>query len=66
MLTADHKNKSGVSISIEIVRIFWKIAPCSPYVIRCFGGTHHLYLQGRKSDEQEISVQQMVRHNILV
>jgi hypothetical protein len=30
------------------VAIFWDIAPCSRYVNRCFGGTYHLHLQGRK------------------
>jgi hypothetical protein len=37
------------------VAIFWDIAQCNPYVNRRFGGTHHLRLQGRKSDEQETS-----------
>jgi hypothetical protein len=32
--------------------IFWDIALCSPYVNRRFGGTYHLHLQGRKSDER--------------
>jgi hypothetical protein len=40
------------------VAIFWDIAPCSPYVNQRFGGTYHLYLQGKKSAEQETSVQQ--------
>jgi hypothetical protein len=39
------------------VAIFWDIAPCSPYVKRCFGGTYHFLLQGRKSAKQETSVQ---------
>jgi hypothetical protein len=34
------------------VAIFWDIAPCSPYVNRCFRGTYHLHLQGRKSAEK--------------
>jgi hypothetical protein len=37
------------------VAILWDIAPFGPYGIR-FGGTYHLYLQGRKSAEQETSV----------
>jgi hypothetical protein len=43
--------------------IFWDIAPCSPYVNRRLGGTNYLHLQGRKSTEQEATVQQMVRHS---
>jgi hypothetical protein len=35
------------------------ISLCSPYVSRRFGGTYHLHIQGRKSDEQETSVQQV-------
>jgi hypothetical protein len=35
------------------VAVFWEIAPCSLYVNRCFGGTYHVYLNGRKSAEQE-------------
>jgi hypothetical protein len=38
------------------VDIFWNIEPCSPYVSRRFGGMYHLYLQGRKSDEYEVTV----------
>jgi hypothetical protein len=38
------------------VAICWDRAPCSQYANRCFGGTHHLHLQGRKSAEQETSV----------
>jgi hypothetical protein len=41
------------------VAIFWDIEPCSPYVDRRFGGTYHLHFQGRKSADQETSVQQM-------
>jgi hypothetical protein len=40
--------------------IFRDIAPCSPYVDRCFGGTYHLHLQGRKSAEQETSLKQAI------
>jgi hypothetical protein len=36
------------------VAIFNYIAPCSPYINHCFGGTYYLHLQGRKSDEHEI------------
>jgi hypothetical protein len=28
--------------------VFWDVAPCRSYVNRRFGGTYHLYLQGRK------------------
>jgi hypothetical protein len=35
--------------------IFWDITPCSPYMNRRFGGKYCLYLQGRKSAEQETS-----------
>jgi hypothetical protein len=38
--------------------IFWDIAPFSPYVNQCFGGTYHFHLQGRKSAEHETSVHQ--------
>jgi hypothetical protein len=41
------------------VAIFWAIAPCSAYVNKRFGGTYHLHLQGRKSAEQETSLQQL-------
>jgi hypothetical protein len=43
------------------VNIFWdtRIAPCGTYVNRRFRGMYHLHLQGRKSAEQEISVQQV-------
>jgi hypothetical protein len=30
------------------VATFWDIAPCSPYVNRCFGGKYHLHLQGSR------------------
>jgi hypothetical protein len=40
------------------VAIFWDIAPFNPYVNRSFGGMYHFHLQGRKSAEQETSVQQ--------
>jgi hypothetical protein len=54
----------GIEIMTAVVMnvaIFWDIAPCSPYVNRCFGGTYHLRLQDRKSAEQETSVQQVPR-----
>jgi hypothetical protein len=41
-----------------IVATFWDIAPCSPYVNRHLGGTYHHLLQGRKSADQETSLQQ--------
>jgi hypothetical protein len=40
---------------------FWTITPYSTYVNRRFGGMHHLHIQGRKSAEQQTSVQQMAR-----
>jgi hypothetical protein len=45
--------------------MFWDIAQRSPYVNRRFGGTYH-HLQGRKSTEQETSMQQVPRqiHNL--
>jgi hypothetical protein len=41
--------------------IFWDIALCTstPYANRRFGGNVSLHLQGRKSYEQEISVQKV-------
>jgi hypothetical protein len=39
------------------VAIIWDIAPWIPYVDRPFGGVYHLHLRGRKSAEQETSVQ---------
>jgi hypothetical protein len=39
------------------VVIFWFIARCSPYVSRRFVVMYHIHLQGRKSAEQETSVQ---------
>jgi hypothetical protein len=30
------------------VAILWDIALCSLYVNRCYGGTYHLHLQGKK------------------
>jgi hypothetical protein len=41
------------------VAILWDRAPCSWYVNRRFGRTHHLHLQGGESVEQETSVQQV-------
>jgi hypothetical protein len=35
--------------------IVWEMAPCSSYMNRRFGEAYHLYLQDRKSDEQETS-----------
>jgi hypothetical protein len=35
--------------------IFWDIVPFSPYMSQRFGGTYQLYLQDRKSAEQETS-----------
>jgi hypothetical protein len=34
------------------VAVFRDIAPCSPYMIRRFGGTYHLHLHGGMSAEQ--------------
>jgi hypothetical protein len=50
----------GLEVLVAVVTnvaIFLDIAPCIPYVNRRFGGTYHLYFQGRKSAEQETSVQ---------
>jgi hypothetical protein len=41
------------------VAIIWDIAPCGPYVNRCFEGTYHLHLHGPKSAEQETNVWQV-------
>jgi hypothetical protein len=38
---------------------FWDIAPCNPYVNQRFEETYHLHLHGRKSAEQETSLQQV-------
>jgi hypothetical protein len=43
------------------VAIIRDIALCSPYVSRCFGGTYHLHLQGRKSAMEETSDHQVAR-----
>jgi hypothetical protein len=50
-------NATNLPWSINKIKlvIFWDIAPCSPYMNRCFGGTYHRHLQGRKSAEQETS-----------
>jgi hypothetical protein len=45
--------------SVVNVAIFWDIAPCSPYVNSHFGRMYRLHLQGTKSAEKEISVQQV-------
>jgi hypothetical protein len=47
---------TAVVINVAI----WDTSQCSPYVNQCFGGTYHLHIQGRKSTEQETSVQQKV------
>jgi hypothetical protein len=38
------------------VAIFWDKAPCSLYVNQHFGGMYHLFIQGKKSAEQEASM----------
>jgi hypothetical protein len=43
--------------------IFWDMAPLCLYVNRRFGGIYHLNLQGKKSAEQEISLQHVARQN---
>jgi hypothetical protein len=40
--------------------VSWDIAPCILCIARRFGITYHLHLQGRKSADQETSVQQAV------
>jgi hypothetical protein len=44
------------------IAIFWDTAPCSQFVNRRFGGTYHLHIQGKKSTEEEASVQQIPSH----
>jgi hypothetical protein len=39
-------------VVVMTVAILHVTAPCSMYVNRRFGGTHHLHLQGRKSAKQ--------------
>jgi hypothetical protein len=54
----NHKYNVGFEVLTMAVMkhgIFWDITPCSQYMNRGFGGTYHLYLQGRKSAEQETS-----------
>jgi hypothetical protein len=41
------------------VAIFWDIEPCSPHVNRRFEGAYRFHLQGRKSAEQDTSVQEV-------
>jgi hypothetical protein len=56
---------AGFEVLIEMVidvAIFRNIMPCNLYVIRCFGGTNPLHLQGRKLAEEETSVYQVARH----
>jgi hypothetical protein len=50
-------------VNILNVAIFWVIAPCSSHVNRSSGGKYHFHLQGRKSVEQETSVQHVTRQN---
>jgi hypothetical protein len=41
----------GFEVTAVVMKstIFWDIMPCSPLSVnRRFGGTYHLYLQGRK------------------
>jgi hypothetical protein len=44
------------------IAIFWDIAPCGPFMNRCFGGTYHLVLQDRKSAEQETGGWHLTSH----
>jgi hypothetical protein len=55
-----------LTAAVLTVSVFWDIAPCSLYVDECFGGTYHLDPQGRKSTEQETSLQQVARLLIFV
>jgi hypothetical protein len=41
------------------IAVFWDIVLCSTYVNRRSGGTYYLHIVGRKSAEQETSVQQV-------
>jgi hypothetical protein len=34
------------TVAVMKVVIFWDVAPCSPYVIRRFGRTYHILIQG--------------------
>jgi hypothetical protein len=43
------------AVAIKVAN-FWDVAPCGPYMNQCFGKTHDLHIQGRKSAEQDASV----------
>jgi hypothetical protein len=43
---------------------FWDIAPCSPYMNRCFGRLYHLHRQGWKSAEKETSMLPLSSSNL--
>jgi hypothetical protein len=47
----------GSEVFTAVVAVFWDIAPCSPYMNRCFRGTYRLHRQGLNSAEQETSVE---------
>jgi hypothetical protein len=48
-----YKTSNNLTISLMNFAIFYDMLPCSLYVKRRFGGTYDLYLQGRKSVEQD-------------
>jgi hypothetical protein len=41
-----------LAVAVTNNAIFWDITLYSPYGKRCFRGTHHFHLQGRKEGEQ--------------
>jgi hypothetical protein len=56
------KLRQSTSYFTMNVMIFWDTAPCSPYANRRFRGKYYLHLQGKKSAEQETSLQQVDRN----
>jgi hypothetical protein len=60
----------GFEVLTEVVMnaaIFWDMTSCSSYVNRRFRGAYQLHIQGRKSVEQDTSMQQVARqHSNLV
>jgi hypothetical protein len=61
LLIFDDLNSFVIQNEDLYVYIFWDIVPCSTYIGRRFGGTCHLQLHGKKSDEQETRVQVVAR-----
>jgi hypothetical protein len=48
------------AVDMNVAKIY-VVAPCSPYVNRRFGGTYHPPILGKKTAEQEASMQQLSR-----